>query len=38
MPRRNGTGPLGMGAMTGRGLGACTGVNAPFYGSEFGRG
>lgn len=32
MPRRDGTGPMGLGAMTGRGLGACTGVNAPVYG------
>ena len=28
MPRRDGTGPLGGGAMTGRGLGFCTGANA----------
>ena len=26
MPRRDGTGPMGKGAMTGRGLGLCTGV------------
>jgi len=38
MPRRDGSGPLGLGAMTGRGLGACTGVNAPIYGRGFGRG
>jgi hypothetical protein len=38
MPRRDGTGPMGMGAMTGRGLGVCTGVNAPIYGRGFGRG
>jgi len=38
MPRRDGTGPLGMGAMTGRGLGVCTGVNAPIYGGWFGGG
>ena len=25
MPRRNGTGPMGTGAMTGRGYGLCTG-------------
>jgi hypothetical protein len=28
MPGRNGTGPMGKGAMTGRGLGNCTGTNA----------
>ena len=28
MPRRDGTGPMGAGSMTGRGLGSCTGVNA----------
>lgn len=28
MPRRDGTGPLGAGATTGRGLGLCTGANA----------
>lgn len=38
MPRRDGTGPMGMGAMTGRGLGACSGVNAPVYGGWRGRG
>lgn len=38
MPGRDGTGPMGMGGMTGRGLGACTGANAPFYGGGFGRG
>ncbi len=38
MPRRDGTGPLGFGPMTGRGLGVCTGVNAPIYGRGFGRG
>jgi hypothetical protein len=36
MPGRNGTGPMGAGSMTGRGLGACTGVNAVGYG--YGRG
>ncbi|MFO7636320.1 MAG: DUF5320 domain-containing protein [Clostridia bacterium] len=42
MPRRDGTGPMGCGPMTGRGLGVCTGVNAYRYGSNrrggFGRG
>ncbi|MGI6072960.1 MAG: DUF5320 domain-containing protein [Lachnospiraceae bacterium] len=28
MPRRDGTGPAGAGAMTGRGLGICAGNNA----------
>ena len=32
MPRGNGTGPMGMGAMTGRGLGPCGG------GAGYGRG
>lgn len=27
MPRRDGTGPMGLGSMTGRGLGSCTGAN-----------
>ncbi len=38
MPGRDGTGPMGAGAMTGRGLGVCTGVNDPGYGAGFGRG
>ena len=38
MPRRDGTGPNGMGSRSGRGLGVCTGVNAPRYGGEFGAG
>jgi len=42
MPRRDGTGPNGMGSQTGRGLGICTGVNAPGigwgYGAGYGRG
>lgn len=29
MPRGNGTGPMGMGAMTGRGQGYCAGNNTP---------
>ncbi len=28
MPGRNGTGPMGQGSLTGRGLGNCNGVNA----------
>lgn len=38
MPGRDGTGPMGMGRMTGRKLGVCTGINAPNYGNGFGRG
>ncbi|MDD4988786.1 MAG: DUF5320 domain-containing protein [Candidatus Izemoplasmatales bacterium] len=30
MPARNQTGPTGYGPMTGRGMGFCTGVNAPY--------
>lgn len=37
MPRRDGTGPEGQGAVTGRGLGQCTGVNAGGIG-RLGRG
>jgi len=29
MPARDGTGPMGMGPMTGRGMGFCAGVSAP---------
>lgn len=29
MPRRDGTGPMGMGRMTGRGAGYCAGIAAP---------
>ena len=36
MPRRDGTGPLGQGAMTGRGMGLCSGINN--YGSGLGIG
>lgn len=32
MPRRDGTGPNGMGSRSGRGLGMCTGVNTPRFG------
>lgn len=38
MPRRDGTGPMGAGEMTGRGLGICTGVNATNYGIGLGQG
>lgn len=38
MPRQDGTGPMGMGSMTGKGRGTCTGVNASGYGAGFGRG
>lgn len=31
MPRGNGTGPMGMGPMTGRGAGYCAGFGAPGY-------
>jgi hypothetical protein len=32
MPRGNRTGPAGIGSMTGRGLGYCTGYGAPGFG------
>jgi len=32
MPLRDGTGPMGMGSMTGRGAGYCTGNSVPTYG------
>ena len=38
MPRRDGTGPMGAGAMTGRGLGSCTGANVIKYGAGLGMG
>ncbi|MBU0614456.1 MAG: DUF5320 domain-containing protein [Nanoarchaeota archaeon] len=39
MPRGDGTGPNGMGSMTGRGMGYCAGYNAPGFASGgFGRG
>ena len=38
MPRRDGTGPMGAGSMTGRGLGFCTGANAVKYGAGLGIG
>ncbi len=36
MARRDGTGPMGAGAMTGRGLGVCPGAAAPMYGNYYG--
>lgn len=38
MPRRDGSGPKGSGAMTGRGLGLCSGANALKYEAEAGIG
>jgi len=39
MPRGDGTGPAGQGAMTGRGMGFCAGFNSPgFMNGGFGRG
>ena len=38
MPRKDGTGPMGAGSMTGRGLGLCTGANAVKYGAGLGLG
>ena|SRR5690554_5575158 len=43
MPRGDGTGPMGMGPMTGRALGFCAGYGTPGYvnpgiGAGFGRG
>ncbi len=38
MPRRDGTGPMGAGSITGRGLGFCTGANAVKYGAGLGMG
>jgi hypothetical protein len=37
MPGRDGTGPIGMGSMSGRGFGACAG-GAAGYGAGLGRG
>lgn len=36
MPGRDGTGPLGQGAMTGRGLGVCAGESRTPYGRGLG--
>ncbi|NLJ40871.1 MAG: DUF5320 domain-containing protein [Clostridiales bacterium] len=38
MPRRDGTGPMGAGAMCGRGLGPCAGDHAVNYGHGIGIG
>ncbi|NLA73702.1 MAG: DUF5320 domain-containing protein [Clostridiales bacterium] len=38
MPGRDGTGPAGLGALTGRGLGFCTGSKAVKYGVGLGMG
>lgn len=38
MPGRDGTGPLGRGALTGRGLGDCEGSRAGYAGRAFGFG
>ncbi len=38
MPGRDGTGPIGNGAMTGRGMGVCVGAPGLRYGSGFGVG
>lgn len=38
MPGGDGTGPLGRGAMTGRGFGVCTGAVPVGYGVGYGRG
>ena len=38
MPRGNGTGPMGMGQMTGRGAGYCAGFAAPGYANSVGYG
>ena len=39
MPRGDGTGPMGMGPMTGRGMGYCAGFGNPGYAAGgFGRG
>lgn len=38
MPRRDGSGPMGAGSMTGRGIGPCAGTNADKKGSNIGMG
>jgi len=35
MPRRDGSGPMGAGAMTGRGMGACANGQDTHYGNGF---
>ena len=38
MPRGDGTGPMGMGPMTGRGAGFCAGFAVPGYANPIGYG
>ncbi|MBP7331838.1 MAG: DUF5320 domain-containing protein [Firmicutes bacterium] len=38
MPRGDGTGPMGAGSMTGRGMGICAGADAVKYGAGRGMG
>lgn len=38
MPRRDGSGPMGDGAMTGKGFGSCTGANTLVKGTGLGLG
>lgn len=38
MPRKDGTGPMGKGPMTGRGDGFCAGFTSPGYANSFGYG
>jgi len=38
MPRRDGTGPMGVGSMTRRGIGSCAGANSVKYGAGIGLG
>ncbi|MCF8019330.1 MAG: DUF5320 domain-containing protein [Vallitaleaceae bacterium] len=38
MARRDGTGPMGLGPLTGRGLGVCAGSRAVRYGAGLGMG
>lgn len=38
MPRKDGTGPVGAGPVTGKGLGPCTGAKLVGYGAGFGMG
>jgi hypothetical protein len=38
VPKGDGTGPMGTGPITGRGLGVCTGTNAVRYGTGLGLG
>ena len=38
MPSQDGTGPRGMGPLTGRGMGPCTGARGQGFGRGYGRG